>query len=54
MVISTFHSMSNKDGRERFFEKSFLLADVKSDIVLKILFLIINNTDVDFQVQDLQ
>ena len=27
MVVSIF-SLSNKDGQERFFEKSFLLADV--------------------------
>ena len=33
MVVSTF-SMFDKDGRERFFEKSFLLTDVKPEIVL--------------------
>ncbi len=33
MVISTF-SMSDKDRRKRFFEESFLLADVKPDIML--------------------
>ena len=30
MVVSTF-SLSDKDGWERFFEESFLLADVKPD-----------------------
>ena len=52
MVVSTF-SVANKDDRERFFEESFLLVDIKPNIVLKILFLIINNVDVDFQVRDL-
>ena len=41
--------MLNKDNKERFFEKSFLLADVKPNIVLGMLFLTINNDDVDFQ-----
>ncbi len=53
MVISNF-SMSDKDDRERFFEKSFLLPNVKSDIVFGMLFLTINNTDVNFQARDLQ
>ncbi len=54
MVVSTF-SVSDKDHvGERYFEKSFILADVKSDVVLEIFFLIMNNTDVDFQVWDLQ
>ncbi len=53
MVVSTF-SVSDKDGRKRFFEKSFLLADVKPDIVLGIPFLIMSNANVDFQAWDLQ
>ncbi len=53
IVVSTF-SMSNKDNRERFFEKSFLLADVKPDTVFKILFLTMSNADIDFQARDLQ
>ncbi len=44
----------NKDGRRRFFEKNFPLADDKPDIVLKMFFLTISNINVDFQVQDLQ
>ncbi len=52
MVVSIF-SVSDKDGRERFFEESFLLADVKSDIVLQMPFLTISNADVDFQARDL-
>ena len=40
--------MSDKDGKERFFEKSFLLADIKSEIVHGMLFLTMSNIDVDF------
>ncbi len=53
MVVSIF-SLSDKDGRERFFEGSFFFADVKPDIVLKITFLTMSNTDIDFQAWDLQ
>ncbi len=53
MVVSTF-SMLDKDGRERFFEESFLLADIKPDIVLGMPIRIISNADVDFQARDLQ
>ena len=42
------------NNRERFFEKSFLLADVKPNIVLEMFFLTMNNADIDFQAQDLQ
>ena len=53
MIISTF-SMSDKDGRERFFEESFLLANVKPKIVLRMPFLTMSNANVDFQAQNLQ
>ncbi len=53
IVVSTFPVL-DKDGRERFFEESFLLADVRSDIVLGIPFLTLSNADVDFQARDLQ
>ncbi len=52
MVVSIF-SISEKDGRERFFEESFLLVDVKSDVVLGILFLTMSNADIDFQAWNL-
>ncbi len=52
MVVSTF-SVSDKDDREMFFEESFLLADVRLDIILGMLFLTISNADVDFQARDL-
>ena len=53
MVVSTF-SILDKDGRERFFEKSFLLADIKPKIMLGMRFLTISNVDVNFQARDLQ
>lgn len=52
IVVSAF-SMSNKDDRERFFDKSFLLADVKPDPILEISFLTISNADIDFQAGNL-
>ncbi len=48
IVVSTF-SMLDKNGKERFFEESFLLADIKPDIVLGMFFLTMSNTDIDFQ-----
>ena len=52
MVISIF-SVLNKDKKERFFEKGFLLADVNPDIVFEIFFLTISNTNIDFQAWNL-
>ncbi len=52
MVVSTF-SVSDKDGRERFFEENFLLADVSRDIVLGMPFLTMSNADVNFQARNL-
>ncbi len=52
MVVTIF-SILDKDKRERFFKESFLLADVKPDIVFGISFLTMNNADVDFQAWDL-
>lgn len=48
MIIFTF-SILYKNERKFFFEKNFLLAKIKPDIVLKILFLTINNVDTNFQ-----
>ena len=53
MVVSTF-SVLDKDDRERFFEKSFILADVKPRIVFGMPFLTINNADINFQARNLQ
>ncbi len=53
MIVSTF-SVLDKDGRERFFEEGFLLADIKMDIVFRMPFLTMSNADIDFQARDLQ
>lgn len=47
IVVFTFF-VWEKDGRLRFFEKSFLLANIKPDIIFGMSFLSINNTNVDF------
>ncbi len=51
--MSTFDIL-DKDSKERFFEESFLLADVKSNIVVEMPVLTMSNADVDFPAQDLQ
>ena len=52
MVVSTFF-VSDKDSKESFLEESFLLADVKPNIVLEMRFLTMSNTNIDFQPRDL-
>ena len=47
MVVSTFFLL-DKDGQKRFFKKNYLLADVKSETVLEMLFPTMSNVDVDF------
>lgn len=47
MVVSTFF-MLNKNGNERFFEESFLLAGVNLDMVLSRLVVTISNANIDF------
>ncbi len=53
IVVCTFLVMSDKNDKEIFFEETFLVADVKPDIVLGMLFLTISNGDIDFQAGDL-
>ncbi len=52
MIVSTFLVL-DKDRKERFIKKSFLWADVRLDIVLRISFLTMNNADVNFPARDL-
>lgn len=49
MVVSTFF-VSDKNGKVRFFEENFLLADVKLDIVPRILLLIMSIANIDSKV----
>ena len=53
IVVSTFFVL-DENGRKRFFEESFLLTDVKLEIMLEMLFLTISNANVDLQTQNLQ
>ncbi len=48
-IVVFIFTVLKKDNRERFFEESFLLTDVKPDVVLEMLFLTMSNADVDFQ-----
>lgn len=52
MIVFTCFVLNN-DNRERFLEESFLLAHIKLDIILKLLFFIITNANINFKVQDL-
>ena len=53
MVVSIF-SLLNKNDREKFFEESFLWADIKLDTMLEIPFLTMRNVDIDLQAWNLQ
>ena len=47
MVIANFQ-IEDKSGKPRFFQKTFLVADTKFEVILGILFLKINNANVAF------
>lgn len=47
IVVSIF-LVSDKNSNERFFKESFLLADIKLDVVFGMSFLAMSNTDIDF------
>ena len=47
MVIADFQ-VEDKDGRPRFFQETFLVADTKFEVVLGMPFLKINNADIAF------
>ena len=47
MVIADFQ-VEDKGGRPRFFQKTFLMADTKFEVVLGMLFLKISNANIAF------
>ena len=47
MVVASFQ-VEDKLGRTRFFQKTFLLADLSVKVVLRMLLLILNNADIQF------
>ena len=53
IVVIAF-SVVDKANRVRFFEKTFLVANVSPEVVLGIFFLILSGTDVDFSGWELQ
>lgn len=52
-IVLLIFFVLDKDSKKRFFEKNFLLANVKSDIILGITFLTMSNNNIVFQVWDL-
>ena len=47
MVIADFQ-VEDKTNRPRFFQETFLVADTKFEVILKMLFLKISNANVSF------
>ncbi len=47
MIIIIF-SVLDKDSKVIFFKRSFLLVDIKPNIVLEMFFLTISNTNINF------
>ena len=52
MVLASFQ-VENKLGRARFFQETFLLADISMKIVLSMPFLTLSNADVQFVEKEL-
>ena len=53
MVVAAF-SVEDKANRVRFFEETFLVANVSPEVVLGMPFLTLSNADVDFPSRDLR
>lgn len=53
-MLASIFSMLDKDNKERFSKKNFLLADINLRIVFQMCFLTMNNLNVDVQAWDLQ
>ena len=52
MVIAAFQ-IKDKLGRARFFQKTFLLADTSIEVVLRMPFLTLGNTNIQFAEKEL-
>lgn len=52
MVLASFQ-IEDKLGKARFFQETFLLADINVEMVLGMLFLIFSNANVSFSEQEL-
>ena len=53
MVVVAF-SVTGKANRVRYFEKTFLVADISLEIVLEMFFLTLSGTNIDFLGQKLR
>ena len=53
MVVATF-SVEDKANRVRFFEETFLVANVSLEVVLRMSFLTLSGADVDFSGRELR
>ena len=52
MVLASFQ-VEDKLGRARFFQETFLLADISVEVVLEMSFLTLSNTDIQFAEKEL-
>ena len=52
MVVAAF-SVTDQTIRVRFFEETFLVANVSPDVVFGMLFLTLNGADIDFPKKEL-
>ena len=53
-IVVTAFTVVDKANRVRFFEKTFLVANISPDVVLRMPFLTLNSANVDFSGQELQ
>lgn len=53
MIIGLFQ-INDKDKKSHFFEKIFLLVDIKMDVALKMLFFTLSNVEVNFNNRELR
>ena len=52
MVVAAF-SVTDQADQVRFFEKTFLVANVSPDVVLEMPFLTLSSADIDFPKREL-
>ena len=52
MVLATFQLEDNQ-GRSRFFQETFLMADTAMEVVLKMLFLTLSKVEINFAEREL-
>ena len=53
MVVAAF-SIENKANRVKFFEETFLVANVSPEVVIGMPFLTLSNADIDFSGRELR